>query len=179
MDSSIFEAMLGEVNISRKVKMLHSVPRNCCFELHLLNVTFCFCFYPKTGNQILSLGSLSKDQMYPMKLKGISICYSALKSALCGNYVSFGVFKLYGDNHFDNALQAFVKMLLTVPHSDLLVSHPASLEFLCETWSVATTDLIVLPGSLGIRIAPQRFMSEKSVLHWTYRIRTTIGAVYI
>ncbi|XP_028384819.1 ran-binding protein 17 isoform X1 [Phyllostomus discolor] len=72
------------------------------------------------GNQILSLGSLSKDQMYPMKLKGISICYSALKSALCGNYVSFGVFKLYGDNHFDNVLQAFVKMLLSVSHSDLL-----------------------------------------------------------
>ncbi|KAH0512490.1 Ran-binding protein 17, partial [Microtus ochrogaster] len=71
-------------------------------------------------NQILSLGSLSKDQIYPMKLKGISICYSALKSALCGNYVSFGVFKLYGDNHFDNVLQAFVKMLLSVSHSDLL-----------------------------------------------------------
>uniref|UniRef100_A0A8D0ED84 RAN binding protein 17 n=2 Tax=Salvator merianae TaxID=96440 RepID=A0A8D0ED84_SALMN len=72
------------------------------------------------GNQILSLGTLSKDQVYPLKLKGISICYSALKSALCGNYVSFGVFKLYGDNHFDNALQAFVKMLLSVSHSDLL-----------------------------------------------------------
>ncbi|XP_075797468.1 ran-binding protein 17 isoform X4 [Microtus pennsylvanicus] len=72
------------------------------------------------GNQILSLGSLSKDQIYPMKLKGISICYSALKSALCGNYVSFGVFKLYGDNNFDNVLQAFVKMLLSVSHSDLL-----------------------------------------------------------
>ncbi|XP_023392910.1 ran-binding protein 17 [Pteropus vampyrus] len=72
------------------------------------------------GNQILSLGTLSKDQIYPMKLKGISICYSALKSALCGNYVSFGVFKLYGDNHFDNVLQAFVKMLLSVSHSDLL-----------------------------------------------------------
>ncbi|KFZ68038.1 Ran-binding protein 17, partial [Podiceps cristatus] len=75
------------------------------------------CMY---GNQILSLGTLSKDQVYPLKLKGISICYSALKSALCGNYVSFGVFKLYGDNHFDNVLQAFVKMLLSVSHSDLL-----------------------------------------------------------
>ncbi|NXD66482.1 RBP17 protein, partial [Eolophus roseicapillus] len=72
------------------------------------------------GNQILCLGTLSKDQVYPLKLKGISICYSALKSALCGNYVSFGVFKLYGDNHFDSVLQAFVKMLLSVSHSDLL-----------------------------------------------------------
>ncbi|XP_021031484.1 ran-binding protein 17 isoform X2 [Mus caroli] len=82
------------------------------------------------GNQILSLGSLSKDEIYPMKLKGISICYSALKSALCGNYVSFGVFKLYGDNHFDNVLQAFVKMLLSVSHSDLLTqwSPPAAVQ---------------------------------------------------
>lgn len=117
------------------------------FELHLL---ITFCFYPTTGNQILSLGSLSKDQIYPMKLKGISICYSALKSALCGNYVSFGVFKLYGDNHFDNVLQAFVKMLLSVSHSDLLVSllcpgglhgkleyqHP-NLELL-QTWGIQT-----------------------------------------
>uniref|UniRef100_A0A8B9IZP0 Exportin-7/Ran-binding protein 17 TPR repeats domain-containing protein n=1 Tax=Amazona collaria TaxID=241587 RepID=A0A8B9IZP0_9PSIT len=75
------------------------------------------CMY---SNQILSPGTLSKDQVYPFKLKGISICYSALKSALCGNYVSFGVFKLYRDNHFDSVLQAFVKMLLSVSHSDLL-----------------------------------------------------------
>lgn len=114
--------------------------------LGYISLSLSFCFYPTTGNQILSLGSLSKDQIYPMKLKGISICYSALKSALCGNYVSFGVFKLYGDNHFDNVLQAFVKMLLSVSHSDLLVSllcpgglhgkqeyqHP-SLELL-QTW---------------------------------------------
>lgn len=72
------------------------------------------------GNQILSLGALSEDQVYPLKLKGISICYSALKSALCGNYICFGIFRLYGDNHFDNVLQAFVRMLLSVSHSDLL-----------------------------------------------------------
>ncbi|KAG8147534.1 hypothetical protein E2320_000175, partial [Naja naja] len=66
-----------------------------------------------------SLGTLSKDQIYPLKLKGISICYSALKSALCGNYVSFGL-QVVWDNHFDNVLQAFVKMLLSVSHSDLL-----------------------------------------------------------
>lgn len=118
--------------------------------LNYISLSLSFCFYPTTGNQILSLGSLSKDQIYPMKLKGISICYSALKSALCGNYVSFGVFKLYGDNHFDSVLQAFVKMLLSVSHSDLLVSllcpgclhgkpeyQNPSLELL-ETWGIQT-----------------------------------------
>uniref|UniRef100_UPI00398E7A80 ran-binding protein 17-like isoform X1 n=2 Tax=Pristiophorus japonicus TaxID=55135 RepID=UPI00398E7A80 len=81
------------------------------------------------GNQILSLRNIPKDQVYPLKLKGISICFSALKAALCGNYVSFGVFQLYGDSHFDNALQAFLKMLLSVCHGDLLCYRKLSLSY--------------------------------------------------
>lgn len=57
-----------------------------------------------------------------MKLKGISICFSMLKAALCGSYVNFGVFRLYGDEALDNALNIFVKLLLSIPQSDLLVS---------------------------------------------------------
>ena len=57
-----------------------------------------------------------------MKLKGISICFSMLKAALCGSYVNFGVFRLYGDDALDNALNSFVKLLLSIPQSDLLVS---------------------------------------------------------
>ena len=60
--------------------------------------------------------------MYPLKLKGISICFSMLKAALCGSYVNFGVFRLYGDDALDNALNTFVKLLLSIPQSDLLVS---------------------------------------------------------
>lgn len=55
-------------------------------------------------------------------LKGISICFSMLKFALCGGYVNFGVFRFYGDVALDDALNTFVKMLLSVPQSDLLVS---------------------------------------------------------
>jgi len=60
--------------------------------------------------------------LYKKKLKGISICFSMLKAALCGNYVNFGVFKLYGDDTLENALNIFVKLLLSIPLSDLLVS---------------------------------------------------------
>ncbi|XP_041371290.1 exportin-7-like isoform X2 [Gigantopelta aegis] len=72
------------------------------------------------GSRILTLGDIPKDQIYPLKLKGISICFSMLKAALCGNYVNFGAFRLYGDNALDNALGMFVKLLLSVPQSDLL-----------------------------------------------------------
>lgn len=43
-----------------------------------------------------------------------------LKAALSGSYVNFGVFCLYGDDVLDNALQTFIELLLSIPHSDLL-----------------------------------------------------------
>ncbi|XP_052225839.1 exportin-7-like [Dreissena polymorpha] len=72
------------------------------------------------GSRILTIGDPPKDQMYPMKLKGISICFSMLRAALCGNYVNFGVFRLYGDDALDNALNMFVKLLLSISQNDLL-----------------------------------------------------------
>ncbi|OXA43995.1 Exportin-7 [Folsomia candida] len=53
------------------------------------------------GNRILAV-DVPKTQLYPLKLKGISICFLMLKAALCGNYVNFGVFRLYGDEALDN-----------------------------------------------------------------------------
>lgn len=73
------------------------------------------------GSRILTL-DVPKEQMYPLKLKGISVCFSMLKAALCGSYVNFGVFRLYGDDALDNALNIFIKLLLSIPQSDLLVS---------------------------------------------------------
>lgn len=78
--------------------------------------------YFHIGANILTV-DVPKDQMYSMKLKGISICFSMLKAALCGSYVNFGVFRLYGDEALDNALKTFVKLLLSIPQSDLLVSN--------------------------------------------------------
>ncbi|KAI5640764.1 exportin-7-B [Phthorimaea operculella] len=71
------------------------------------------------GSRILTL-DVSKKQMYAMKLKGISLCFCILKAALCGNYANFGVFRLYGDEALDNALNMFVKLLLSIPQNDLL-----------------------------------------------------------
>ncbi|EDO48742.1 predicted protein, partial [Nematostella vectensis] len=58
-----------------------------------------------------------------LTLKGISICFLMLKAALCGGYVNFGVFNLYGDDALDNALNTFVKLLLSIPRTDL-VEYP-------------------------------------------------------
>ncbi|XP_065926342.1 exportin-7 isoform X6 [Magallana gigas] len=72
------------------------------------------------GSRILTIGEVPKDQVYTMKLKGISVCFSMLKAALCGNYVNFGVFRLYGDNALDKAFGMFVKLLLSVSQRDLM-----------------------------------------------------------
>ncbi|XP_064465819.1 exportin-7-B-like [Ornithodoros turicata] len=72
------------------------------------------------GTCILTLGQVPKEQVYKLKLKGIAICFSMLKSALCGGYVNLGVFSLYGDRALDDALGIFVKLLLSIPQTDLL-----------------------------------------------------------
>lgn len=103
------------------------------------------------GEHILTLTDIPADKIYPLKyplnvacsvsifccvsvsyngvildklfkLKGISKCFEMLKGALCGNYVNFGVFRLYGDDALDKALNTFIKLLVSIPLKDLLVS---------------------------------------------------------
>lgn len=75
------------------------------------------CIY---GNRILHM-DVPRDKQYPMRLKGISICFTILKNALGGNYVNFGVFKLYGDDTLDNVLNIAAKMITSIQQNDLLV----------------------------------------------------------
>ncbi|XP_064383025.1 exportin-7-like isoform X2 [Halichondria panicea] len=72
------------------------------------------------GEHILTLTDIPADKIYPLKLKGISICFEMLKGALCGTYVNFGVFRLYGDDALDKALNTFIKLMVSIPLKDLL-----------------------------------------------------------
>ncbi|XP_055588183.1 exportin-7 isoform X1 [Uranotaenia lowii] len=74
------------------------------------------------GERILSL-EVPKEQIYPMKLKGYAVCFQMLKAILGGNYVNFGVFKLYGDDALENVLNMTAKLILSMSHEDILV-HP-------------------------------------------------------
>ena len=66
--------------------------------------------------------SSNSDQAYQMKLKGISVCFNILKWSLSGGYVNFGVFQLYNDTALNDALEMFVKLLLSFQQTDLIVS---------------------------------------------------------
>ncbi|PZC71446.1 hypothetical protein B5X24_HaOG213386, partial [Helicoverpa armigera] len=101
------------------VKLLLSIPQSDLLDYPKLSQTYYVLLERLASSRILTI-DVAKKQMYAMKLKGISLCFSILKAALCGNYANFGVFRLYGDEALDNALNMFVKLLLSIPQSDLL-----------------------------------------------------------
>lgn len=51
-------------------------------------------------------------------------------TALAGNYVNFGVFELYGDRALSDALDAALKMTLSIPMSDILAYRKVTNIFL-------------------------------------------------
>ncbi|RDX91388.1 Exportin-7-B, partial [Mucuna pruriens] len=69
------------------------------------------------GSRILPLPN--KADMYTSKYKGISICLIILTRAICGNFVNFGIFELYGDRALVDALDVTVKMVLSIPLTDI------------------------------------------------------------
>lgn len=53
-------------------------------------------------------------------------------TALAGNYVNFGVFELYGDRALSDALDAALKMTLSIPMSDILAYRKVCKQFSCR-----------------------------------------------
>ncbi|CAL5054063.1 unnamed protein product [Urochloa decumbens] len=76
------------------------------------------------GSRILLLPN--GTDIYGSKYKGIWISLMILSRALCGNYVNFGVFELYGDRALADALDVSLKMTLSVPLSDILAFRKLS-----------------------------------------------------
>lgn len=83
------------------------------------------CIY---GNRILN-SSPPVHNIYPLRLKGIAVCFSILKHALSGNYVNFAVFKLYRDDTLANVLNVTAKLILSIQQSDILVGFFFSLKY--------------------------------------------------
>ena len=62
------------------------------------------------------------------KYKGIRQCYRLLHFSVCGTYVNFGVFRLYGDQIMDRCLQTIFDLIAHVPIATMMV-FPLSLFF--------------------------------------------------
>lgn len=72
------------------------------------------------GRRIVTVNQIDPTQLYPVKYKGITVCFQIFKASLLGDYVNFGVFNLYGDEALDCAFDVFFKLLVSVPLEDLL-----------------------------------------------------------
>jgi exportin-7 len=59
------------------------------------------------------------SDLYENKYKGIGLSLAMLSRALNGSYVNFGVFELYNDPALSNALDAAMKMALSIPPDEV------------------------------------------------------------
>lgn len=92
---------------------------------------------------------------YKEILKPLGICLNIFSRSLSGNYVNFGVFKLYNDPALQDALDICLRMSLSVPLDELMayskVSHNffAMLETLCQ---YHTSTVAELPSAIFVQI---------------------------
>lgn len=108
-------------NRSQRIQFDVSTPKGI---LLFREASKAICAY---GSRVIAL-KVPEDQEYALRLKGMSICFLMLKSILCGNYVNFGVFELYGDKTLDNVLKVTVEMFLSIKKSNLQVSSETTTE---------------------------------------------------
>lgn len=69
----------------------------------------------------MALPEVSPENAYKERYKHIASCFAALKMALSGSYVPFGVFRLYGDTCLQDALSMFMKLFMAIPTEEFHV----------------------------------------------------------
>ncbi|CAH9102460.1 unnamed protein product [Cuscuta europaea] len=138
-----------------------------CFETSSANGILLFREVSKLivvyGSRLLSLPS--QVDVYQFKYKGIWISLTILVRALCGDYVNFGVFEIYGDRALADALETALRMVLSIPLTDILVYRKLAaayftfLEALMKTQisfilNLDTNNFIFIVGSLesGLKV---------------------------
>lgn len=63
----------------------------------------------------------SEENAYKERYKNIATCFAIIRMGLCGSYLPFGVFHLYGDMCLDNALNIYIKLFISIPEEDFFV----------------------------------------------------------
>jgi exportin-7 len=71
------------------------------------------------GNRIMDVKT-SIDDLYEQRIKGIGSCMTILTNALSGGFVNFGIFTLYKDRCLTDAVTVVLKLVRSVPLSELL-----------------------------------------------------------
>ncbi|KAI6660989.1 Exportin-7-like isoform X3 [Oopsacas minuta] len=126
--------LLIEIGTSRCQRLTPEItsPNGFLLFKELSRAIFCY------GSQILNFNDFPPDKIYEYKLKGFTSCFNVLKVGLNGGNCNFGVFQLYNDPSLENALQTFIKMIISISLDQLLqypkltVAYFNTLEVLCS-----------------------------------------------
>ncbi|GAX79235.1 hypothetical protein CEUSTIGMA_g6675.t1 [Chlamydomonas eustigma] len=94
------------------------------------------------GSCVLQHSALANP--YECKYKGVWVCLMMLSRAMSGNYVNFGVFDLYGDPALKDALEMAMRLVLSIPMSDILAFRKVSRAYfsLMEVLSHSHTNIV-------------------------------------
>ncbi|CAF0766188.1 unnamed protein product [Didymodactylos carnosus] len=103
-----------------------------------------YVYQTKTLNYYNQILQDTDQYFYEKKLKSIMICFRIIRACLSGNYLNFGIFHLYSDSCFENTLNIFVSMLLTLKQDDLLLYPKLTLAYysLVETLAVINIEYL-------------------------------------
>ncbi|RCI05216.1 Exportin 7, partial [Rhizopus stolonifer] len=71
-------------------------------------------------NRLLKQADVPADQAYDYKYEGISLCFNIMDKCLGGKYINFGILWLYQDKAVNDAFEATLKLVESIPLYDLL-----------------------------------------------------------
>jgi len=137
-------------------ELVHNRPHRIIFDSSSPNGILLF---RETSKVLYSYGSRSltnfqaaqgagrKIDLYPALYKGAGTALLIFSRALGGNYVNFGVFELYGDRAFAEAIAIAFQLALAIPLPDLIAypkvakAYYGLIEILCVNHSADVVNL--------------------------------------
>lgn len=125
-------------------------------------------------------GSQGGD-LYKTRYKQVACCLETLKLSLSGGYVNFGVMTLYGDTALIVALDAALRLLLSVPLEDALTFPKLSrLFFTLYLYSLSLSLSLYISYSLHIHYRYVHFYTHRisifiSIMPKTVSLSTTVS----
>uniref|UniRef100_A0A158Q4K4 Exportin-7 n=1 Tax=Dracunculus medinensis TaxID=318479 RepID=A0A158Q4K4_DRAME len=124
--------LLLELSQNRQQRLQFEM--SSCFTVLLFReISKILCTY---GERI-SMPVPSEENAYKERYKNIATCFAIIRMGLCGSYLPFGVFHLYGDMCLDNALNIYIKLFISIPEEDFFAYNKVSQFFFAMIDSVA------------------------------------------
>ncbi|KAG5446571.1 Exportin 7 [Clonorchis sinensis] len=133
-------------------------------ELSRIVTTFGVQMIPNTSE-------ISKQSLYPVKLKPIVAALDALKVCLSGNFINFGVFSLFREDSLEKAIGMGVQLMLCISDAELQEFPKVSQSFF-SLLEYLVNDHIAFVASLGDAVL-SHFLN--TIAHSLMSIDTTVA----